>query len=304
MCSTLVLAVPSGALSQSCAPGPATVQILGSGGPAINPERASSSYLLWIDGQAKLLLDIGGGSYLRFGQSGAKLSDLALVAISHLHPDHVSDLPALLWLSHLVRKEPLPIVGPSAGKGVAGPAGNDVAPDFPTFLARMFDEKNGAFQVMGATLGAAKGNGVPLKVSVVDVLKAEPSTVFEGQGLKVTALGIPHANMPTLAYRVDTRDRSIVFSSDQNGTNLKFVDFARNADVLIMHLAIAAGAPANPLHAAPAVVGRIAQEARVGRLVVSHLGVYDLDAAIAELRTAYTGPLIIGADLQCTPIAR
>jgi ribonuclease BN (tRNA processing enzyme) len=197
-------------LAQSCAPGPATVQILGSGGPAINRERASSSYLLWIDGQAKMLIDMGGGSYLRFGQSGAKLNDLALVAISHLHPDHVSDLPALLWFSHFARKESLPIVGPSAGTGVAGPAGNDIAPDFPTFLARMFDEKNGAFQVMGATLGAAKGNGVPLKISVVDVLKAEPSTVFEGQGLKVTALGIPHANMPTLAYRVETRDGSIV----------------------------------------------------------------------------------------------
>jgi ribonuclease BN (tRNA processing enzyme) len=179
-----------------------------------------------------------------------------------------------------------------------------VAPDFATFLARMFDERNGAFQVMGGALGAAKGNGVPLKVSVVDVLKAEPSVVYEGEGLKVTAFGIPHANMPTLAYRVETRDGTIVFSSDQNGTNPKFVDFAKNADVLIMHLAIAAGAPANPLHAAPAVVGRIAQEARVGRLVVSHLGVYDLDAAIAELKTAYTGALIIGADLQCTPIAR
>jgi ribonuclease BN (tRNA processing enzyme) len=303
MCSMLVLPVPSGASAQSCGGGPLTLQILGSGGPAINSERASSSYLLWVDGHARMLVDMGGGAYLRFGQSGAKLSDLALIAISHLHPDHVSDLPALLWLSRQVRKEPLPIVGPSAGQGVAGPAGNDVAPDFPTFLSRMFDEKNGAFQVMGATLGAATGNGVPLNISVVDVLKAEPSTVFDGQGLKVTALGIPHANMPTLAYRVETRDGSIVFSSDQNGTNLKFVDFARNANVLIMHLAIAAGAT-NPLHAAPAVVGRIAQAAGVGRLIVSHIGLFDLGAAIAELKTSYTGPLIIGADLQCTPIAQ
>jgi len=201
ICGLIVLAAPSGASAQSCAPGPVTVQILGSGGPYINPERASASYLLWAGGQAKMLVDMGGGAYLRFGQSRAKTSDLALVAISHLHPDHVSDLPAFLWLSHQLRMEPLPIVGPSAGKGVAGPAGNDVAPDFPTFLARLFDEKNGAFQVMGGALGG-KGNGVRLNVSVVDVLKAEPSTVFEGQGLKVTALGIPHANMPALAYRV------------------------------------------------------------------------------------------------------
>jgi ribonuclease BN (tRNA processing enzyme) len=302
MSGMLFFAAPAGASAQTCAAGPVTLQILGSGGPAINSERASTSYLLWIDGKARMLVDMGGGAYLRFGQSGAKLSDLALIAISHLHPDHVSDLPALLWLSHQVRKEPLPIVGPSAGTGISGPAGNDVAPDFPTFLARMFDEKNGAFQVMGATLGASKGNGVPLKISVADVLKAEPSTVFEGQGLKVTAFGIPHANMPTLAYRVETSDGTIVFSSDQNGTNPKFVDFARDADVLIMHLAIAAGAT-SPLHAAPVVVGRIAQQAHVGRLIVSHIGLFDLNAAIAELKTAYTGPLIIGADLQCTPLA-
>ena len=117
-----------------------------------------------------------------------------------------------------------------------------VAPDFPTFLARLFDEKNGAFQVLGATLGASRGNGVRLNVSVVEVAKAEPSIVFKGPDLTVTALGIPHANMPTLAYRVETPAGSVVFSSDQNGTNPKFVDFARNANVLIMHLAIAAGA--------------------------------------------------------------
>jgi ribonuclease BN (tRNA processing enzyme) len=298
----IVLGVPSGAGAQSCAPGPATVQILGSGGPALSRERASASYLLWLGGQARMLVDIGGGTYQRFGQSQAKLGDLALVAISHLHPDHVSDLPALLWVSQQARTEPLPIVGPS-GNGVAsGPAGNDVAPDFATFLGRLFDDRNGVFPAMGGTLGG-HGNGVRLNVSVVDVTKTEPSTVFEARGLRVTALGIPHASMPTLAYRVETSDGSIVFSSDQNGSNPKFVDFARNANLLIMHLAIAAGAT-SPLHAAPAVVGRLAQDAHVGRLIVSHIGQFDLNAAIGELTRSYTGPLTIGADLQCTPVAR
>jgi ribonuclease BN (tRNA processing enzyme) len=301
MCGVVVLALPSRAVAQSCVAGPATVQILGSGGPAFNRERASAGYLLWIDGQARMLVDMGGGAYLRFAQSQAKVSDLALVAISHLHPDHVSDLPAFLWLSQQFRTEPLPIVGPS-GNSIGGPAGNDVAPDFRTFLKRLFDDKEGAFQVLGGTLGG-RGNGVRLDISVVDVTKAEPSTVFEGHGLKVTALGIPHANMPTLAYRVETRDGVIVFSSDQTGTNPRFVDFARKANVLIMHLAIAAGAT-SPLHAPPAVVGRIARDASVGRLILGHIGLIDLDAAVADLRKYYAGPLTIGADLQCTPIMR
>src|SRR5215470_7896764 len=125
MTALAALAFPSAASAQSCAAGPATVQILGSGGPALNRERASASCVLWVDGKARMLVDMGGGTYLRFAQSGAKLSDLAMIGISHLHPDHVSDLPALLWLSRQLRKEPLPIAGPS-GNSVAGPTGNDV----------------------------------------------------------------------------------------------------------------------------------------------------------------------------------
>ncbi|MGZ5121505.1 MAG: hypothetical protein ACXWC1_01815, partial [Burkholderiales bacterium] len=88
---------------------------------------------------------------------------------------------------------------------IVGPSGNALAPSFPTFLSRLFDEKNGAFQVLGPTLGAAppkRGGAVRLDVGVVDVTKAEPSIVFERQGTTVTAMGIPHGNLPTLAYRV------------------------------------------------------------------------------------------------------
>src|SRR5260370_26040134 len=97
MCSLAALAAPSPASAQSCAAGPAAVQILGSGGPAINRGRASASYVLWVGGQARMLVDMGGGTYLRFGQSGAKLGDLALGGLSHLHPHPPSHLPAPLW---------------------------------------------------------------------------------------------------------------------------------------------------------------------------------------------------------------
>jgi ribonuclease BN (tRNA processing enzyme) len=294
---------PAVAAAQNCEPDSVAVQILGSGGPRINPFRSSTSYLLWVGDQAKVLVDMGGGAYGRFGQTQAKLTDLSLVAVSHLHPDHISDLPAFLWQSHLTRKEPLPIVGPS---------GNDAAPDFSTFLSRLFDEKNGAFPTLGATLGGQRrdipsgplsgGGSVRLEAGVVDVTKAEPTTVFDRDGLTVTALGIPHGNMPTLAYRVTVRNMSIVFSSDQTGADPKFVNFAKGANTLIMHLALAAGVKNNPLHGAPDVVGRVAHEAGVGRLIVSHIGIFDLDAALADLKTNYTGPLTVGADLLCTPV--
>src|SRR5262245_10026216 len=285
----------SGETAKTCAGNPVAVQILGSGGPAFNAERASASYLLWVGARAKLLFDIGGGAHLRFSQTGAKLNDLVMVGISHLHPDHTSDLPALMWASNRVRSAPLPMVGPS---------GNNVAPDFKVFLARLFDEKTGAFQVLGSTLGAEQpGVERPrIEASVVDVSKTEPTKVFERDGLVVTAQRIPHANLPTLAYRVETGGKAIVFSSDQNGSDPKFVDFAKNADTLIMHMAIAANAPPSPLHASPSVVGRVAQDASAKRLILSHIGQFDLDAALADVKKSYTGPLTVGADLQCTQV--
>jgi ribonuclease BN (tRNA processing enzyme) len=86
------------------------------------------------------------------------------------------------------------------------------------------------------------------------------------------------------------------------GTDSKFVNFAKGANVLIMHLALPAGAKNNPLHAAPDVVGRIAQEAGVGRLIISHIGLFDLDAALTEVKKNYFGALTVGTDLQCTPV--
>ena len=112
---------------------------------------------------------------------------------------------------------------------------------------------------------------------------------------------LPHGNLPTLAYRVETQGNTVVFSSDQNGTNPKFPDFAKGADLLVMHLAIGVGAN-NPNQALPDVVGRVAQSANPKRLVLSHIAQFDLDAAVADVKKGYIGPLTVGADLQCTQV--
>jgi hypothetical protein len=52
------------------------LQVLGSGGPELEDERASSSYLVWQDGRPRILVDSGGGSALRFGQAGAHVAQL------------------------------------------------------------------------------------------------------------------------------------------------------------------------------------------------------------------------------------
>jgi predicted dienelactone hydrolase len=72
-------AIISGARAQNCGEKGVAVQVLGSGGPELEDKRASSSYLVWQDGQARVLIDAGGGSALRFGESGAKMSQLEVM---------------------------------------------------------------------------------------------------------------------------------------------------------------------------------------------------------------------------------
>jgi ribonuclease BN (tRNA processing enzyme) len=278
----------SGALAQSCAGNPVAVQVLGSGAPGFVKDRANTSYLLWVGNQAKLLVDAGGGAYVRFGQAQAKFPDLSAILVSHLHPDHSSDLPGMLWSGRNTRNDTLPIVGPS---------GNEAAPALNDFLMRLFDPKSGSWEILSSVVAA--GPGVKLDPRVVDVTKQEPTTVYDRDGLKVTAVGIPHGNLPTLAYRVETQGVTVVYSSDQNGTNPRFPAFAKGADILVMHLAIGVGAN-NPNQALPAVVGSVAQSANPKRLILSHIANFDLDAAVAEVMKNYSGPLTVGADLQCT----
>ena len=306
----LALALPAAAPAQAgCTAEPLMVQVLGSGGPYTIGGRASSGYLVWRDGRAVAMVDAGGGTFLRFGETGARLADLSLLAISHLHPDHVADLPALLWLSEAVRQQPLKLAGPSG----AGPF-----PSMDAFVTRLFDAGSGAFPILAGTLGQA-GQGVRLDVTTVDAAATAPTTVLNEGDLEVRALGVPHGNAPTVAYRVRAGDRSIVFGSDQNGSNPAFATFAAGADVLVMHLTIGQEAPEplTRLHARPATVGEVARAARPGRLVLSHLtqapatvaarqafSLAALDQAVAAVRRSYTGPVETATDLQCIGVRR
>jgi ribonuclease BN (tRNA processing enzyme) len=144
---------------------------------------------------------------------------------------------------------------------------------------------------------------VALDINVVDAARPDPSVVLDRDGIRVTALGVPHGDVPSLAYRVEAGGGAAVFGSDQTGTNPRFVEFARNADILVLHFTIGAGA-ASPLHAAPDVVGRLARDAAVRQLVLSHIGLFDVEPAVAEVKKYYPGPLTVGVDLQCNSIRR
>ncbi|WP_221937467.1 MBL fold metallo-hydrolase [Shewanella psychropiezotolerans] len=94
-----------------------TLQLLGSGGPISDDARASSGEVIWWKGKSRILIDAGGGVYLRFGQSGSRMEELNFLGMTHFHTDHVTDLPALLKGGIFFdRSSTLAISGPTGGK--------------------------------------------------------------------------------------------------------------------------------------------------------------------------------------------
>lgn len=97
------------------------VQVLGAGADDLGDAQASSGYLVWVDGKARVLIDMGTGSALRFEESGADFKDLYAVGLSQLHVEHSADLPAFLQgAANIRRKEDLPLFGPAPGEKTLG----------------------------------------------------------------------------------------------------------------------------------------------------------------------------------------
>ncbi|WP_373563917.1 MBL fold metallo-hydrolase [Tunturiibacter gelidoferens] len=95
-----------------------------------------------------MIVDAGGGSALRFGESGARMSQVDVVLFSHFHIDHSSDFPALIFSSWFEdRKSSLPVFGPP---------GNEFMPSTTEFVRDLFNEPHGAWRHMSELVDAGR----------------------------------------------------------------------------------------------------------------------------------------------------
>jgi ribonuclease BN (tRNA processing enzyme) len=257
--------------------------------------RASSSYLLWSEGKARVLIDAGGGAALRFGESGAQMTDLEAILFSHLHIDHSADFPALIKSSYFEeRTRALPVYGP---------AGNDDFPATTVWVADLFDPAHGAYRYLGDYLQGRDG-GYPLQPHDVRLDAHEIRRVFSERGTLVSATPVVHGNVPALAWRIERQGHIIVFSGDTNGENGNLQRLARNADIFSAHNAVPEGVTGAPraLHMPPSVIGKIAEAAGVKQLVLSHRMLRTLGREEETRRViaqSYPGPVTFADDLDC-----
>ena len=256
-------------------------------------------YLIWIDGRARALIDAGGGVCLRFAQAGARIDDLDVVALTHLHVDHLLDFLALLKAGYFSpRQRALPVLGPTAGGAFPG---------LDDWLKALLSPPNGAYHYLAGYLDGSDGL-FGLDVHEIDAGNRRPQTVFRSPDLTLRAVGVAYGSVPALGVLADVRGHRVVFSGDQNGNNPAFAAMISGAELLVMDYAVPEDTDpiAASLHARPSEIARLAAGARVEALVLSHVMVRSERALAASrdiIGKGYQGPLTVAEDLMCLPLA-
>lgn len=272
------------------------LQVLGSGGPEVNDDRASSGYLIWHNGHARVLVDLGSGSLSRFEQSKALINDLDVILLTHLHADHANDLPALIKSSFFTKRDrDLPLYGPT---------GNHLMPSTTAFVDKLFGAK-GAFRYLSNFIdGTGSYRLLPFNV---DIMLKDISAIVDNKRYQISAIPVDHGPIPAIAWRIDINGKSVVFSGDMSNKKGVLPRLAKQADIFVAHHAIVekANPIARNLHMPPSEIGRIAAESGVKQLILSHRMKRTFGKekeSLSIIRRHYNGPVVYADDLQCFKI--
>jgi ribonuclease Z len=254
------------------------VLVCGSSSPLPSPDRAQPCTAVFAGGRF-YLVDAGPGAWNRLALWRVRGERIGGVLLTHFHSDHVGDLGEVdvqTWIAG--RDGPLAVHGPAGVERVVAGFEEAYALDAGYRVAHhgaeLLPPERAPMQAHPLALGA---DGRAL--------------VLERDGLRVTAFAVEHAPVaPAVGYRFEWRGRSVVVSGDTRPSQA-LVAAARGADVLVHeaqanHLvaiigetAAAHGAPRiakimadiPSYHTSPVEAARVANEAGVGLLVLTHL---------------------------------
>ena len=214
--------------------------VLGSGTGVPSLRRGSPAYAVKAAGRL-ILLDLGSGACRALLRHDLNFSQVDVIALSHLHPDHVGDLVPFLFASHY-----------ALGYTREAPFWLLAARGFRDFHERL----KGAF---GQWVEAPQG------LLRVQELSPEGPDRFEWEDLTIQSAPVNHIH-GSLAYRLQAHGRSLVYSGDTDVSD-SLVELARGADLLVLECANPFKVPG---HLTPPEAGALATRAGVARLVLTH----------------------------------
>jgi ribonuclease BN (tRNA processing enzyme) len=197
----------------SCRPAPSTVEsvaaqarggtqvvFLGTGTPLPDPDRSGPATAVVVDGAA-YLFDAGAGVVrraslgVRKGIAALNAVNLKTAFLTHLHSDHTMGLPDLMLTPWTMgRTEPLELYGPVGTRAMTDGIQKAWALDIDRRLHDLQPSTPHGWQV--------------------NVHEIQGGQIYRDERVTVTAIPVLHGAWEAFAFRIQTRDRTIVISGD------------------------------------------------------------------------------------------
>ncbi|MEI8182521.1 MAG: MBL fold metallo-hydrolase [Desulfomonile sp.] len=245
--------------------------ILGSGTATPSLDRNASGLAIRAQ-DCWILADMGPGTLRRMCEAGIDTNGIDIILLTHFHADHVSDVAPFLFASNYaygpVREEPFHIIGPQG-------------------LEQFYEA---LVQAFGYWI-------VPTNNRLIKVeMNAEGPDIFASAGATIRSRPAVHS-FPCLSYRIEAEGKSVTVSGDTDFSE-NLIELAAGSNILVCECSLPDGMKKDG-HLVPSDAGRIASEAGVGKLVLTHFYPPCNDVDVLEQAAAFfSGEILKAVDLM------
>jgi ribonuclease Z len=283
------------------------VGLAGTGAPMPDARRAGSSVFV-LAGEHQFIVDSGPGSTVNLEAMKVPLEETEAVLLTHHHSDHIAGLGELMlktWTNG-ARTEPLPVMGPEGVETVVEGFNMAFGPD----AEHRYDHHGDAVAPQSGFGGSPQ--------TITGFGDDESVVIFDEDGVTVTTFLVDHRPVdPALGYRFDYGGRSVVISGDTLPAE-SLMHQAQGVDLLVHEVmnpemlsvldraATASGEDVAATvaqdiytyHTFPEEAARIARDADVGQLVMTHF-LPPMPASVlhptflGDSRSIFSGPITV-----------
>jgi ribonuclease Z len=296
--------------TEALGPDEMRVTILGSGDPFVKASQSSASVLVEVGNAERdfFFFDLGSGALANFNGLKLPVTATTKVFLTHLHADHVGDMPTMVWsLAKAGRSTPVEVWGPAG----ATPELGTLAYTQHLLAAHAWDTASLQEHPSGRSGAQIKATEIPYD---------KPTKIYERNGVTITSFPVPHIIPGPVGYRIDYHGNSVVFTGDtlpsdttleacKGGVDLLIHEsfpsaavFAKKAHVPLEFAEIVV----NQSHTSPAMAGKVFKGVGARMSVMWHLAVdhETVGPAYQDMRSQYDGPATIAQDLTVFNITK
>jgi ribonuclease BN (tRNA processing enzyme) len=278
---------------------PLELLVLGSGGPGATG-RAGAGYVVSVDGEPRILVDAGPGTFVRLGEAKLSLAKIDIVLLTHLHIDHTGELPGFFKARAVAGDGPVNVrlFGPTGHRGEGDEA---TFPSTSHFIDLLFGP-DGAYSYL-------RDFAAPVTIHATNIdastnAPGPPKVIYSEGGLAISAIAGHHGDAPAVIYRIDYHGQSITFSGDIDANGIDPLRrIARHTSLLVFNCVVLDPPGSRPIlytyHTPPKTIGVVAADSETKKLLLSHLSpsIDQQRASVeASIRTHYKGPIVFAED--------